>query len=314
MRNLAQILALIGLALLMGCQGQDGGGIQGVSAAVTPFERQMSRGEYLFRLSGCVQCHTQSPAQPLAGGYALKTQFGIFYSPNITPAQTGLAKWQESDFVKALREGISPAGSPYYPAFPYSNYTKLTDQDLHELWLYLRSQPPIERANQAHDLSFPYNIRELNHVWRFFNFKSECEDAGPFGCLKAKGAYQAVASKSTEWNTGAYLVEGVLHCTQCHTPRDSLGGLKTNQWMAGAHLFGEKYPAPNLTPDPTTGLGTWQNQDFVSFFKTGLDLSGDPVGGEMARVIRLETALLTDGDLAGVIAYLRDLPAVTNNP
>lgn len=276
--QLAVALALgLGLATTAGAQG---GG-------------DRARGEYLAKAGGCLGCHTEARqgATPFAGGRELKSPFGTFYGPNITPHPVhGLGKWRESDFVKAMREGVRPDGAHYFPAFPYTSFTKITDGDLRDLWAYLQSLPPSERPNRPHDLPFPFNLRFLVWFWKFLNFTP-----GPLATDPGKGP--AVAR-------GAYLVEALGHCGECHTPRDFLGGLKSTAY-AGTLDGPGGAKVPNLTP---TGIGQWGDADLKEFLSSGLTPEGDVAGGEMAEVIRNSTSQLTGDDLAAIVAYLRTLP------
>ena len=257
------------------------------------------RGAYIFHAAGCETCHTDTAnkGQPLAGGRALKTPFGTFRTPNITPDAThGIGKWSEADFIRAMREGRSPSGDHYYPAFPYTSYTKMTDADLKDLRAYIFTLPASSRANQPHDLGFPYNIRLGVMVWKWLNF--------------TPGALPQVTGKDEAWTRGRYLVEAVGHCAECHTPRDRLGGLVTSRWMAGSKDGAEGEPAPNLTPDMKDGLGEWSDEDIAFALKTGMMPDGDSVGSLMAEVVENGTSKLSDADLAAMAAYLKALPPI----
>lgn len=252
-----------------------------------------ARGEYLAKAGGCLGCHTESGqgATPYAGGRELKSPFGSFFGPNITPHPTaGIGKWSEADFVRAMREGVRPDGANYFPAFPYTSFTKITDGDLRDLWAYLRSLPPSDRPSREHALSFPFNIRLGVLAWKFLNF--------------TPGPLPAIPGASPAVTRGAYLVEALGHCGECHTPRDFMGGLKTGAAYAGSVI--EKAKIPNITP---TGLGKWSDGDLKEFLTSGMTPDGDFAGGEMAEVIRNSTSQLRADDLAAMIAYLRTLPA-----
>jgi len=251
------------------------------------------RGEYLAKAGGCLGCHTEDKkdAAPFAGGRALKTPFGTFFGPNITPhPQAGLGKWTEADFVRAMRHGRRPDGANYFPAFPYPSFTKINDQDLRDLWAYLRTLAPSNRASQPHDLGFPFGWRFLVTVWKWFFFTP-----GPY--LPAPGVPDIVSR-------GAYLVQALGHCGECHTPRNFLGAPKRNRFLAGGK-GPEGKDVPNLTP---TGLEKWRDSDFQDFLVTGIKADGDVPAEAMGEVIRNTTSQLTPQDLAALIAYLRSLP------
>ncbi len=249
------------------------------------------RGEYLSKAGGCVGCHTEAKegAAPYAGGRALKTPFGTFYGPNITPhAEAGIGRWNEADFVRAMREGRRPDGAHYFPAFPYPSFTLIGDADLRDLWAYLRSLAPSSRPSQPHELGFLYRWRFLVGIWKWLFF--------------TPGPFVADPGKNAVLNRGAYLVNALGHCGECHTPRNFLGAKKNSHHLAGA---GGKDGAPNLTP---TRLKKWGDGDLRDFLTTGLSPDGDVVGDTMGEVIQNTTAQLTKPDLEALLAYLRSLP------
>ena len=252
------------------------------------------RGEYLAKAGGCVGCHTVEAKEgskdkpvPFAGGRALKTPFGTFYGPNITPhAEAGIGKWSEADFMRAMREGRRPDGANYFPAFPYPSFTLISDADLRDLWAYLRSLPQSDRQSEPHDLGFFYRWRFSVSFWKWMFF--------------TPGPMAPEASKSAQLNRGAYLVRALGHCGECHTPRNFLGGPKKDSYLGGA-----KDIAPNLTP---TRLKKSSDAELRSFLTTGLTADGDVPAKEMGEVIANTTSQLTPDDLGAMIAYLRSLP------
>jgi mono/diheme cytochrome c family protein len=251
------------------------------------------RGEYLVRAGGCLGCHTEDrkDAVPFAGGRALKTPFGTFHGPNITPhPQAGIGRWTEADFVRAMRHGRRPDGANYFPAFPYPSFTKIRDADLSDLWAYLRTLPPSARANQTHDLWFIFGWRFLVTVWKWFFFTP-----GPY--VNIQGASEIV-------NRGAYLVQALGHCGECHTPRNFLGAPKRGRFLAGGRVPGDR-EAPNITP---SGLELWSDANLKEFFATGVTPDDETASEEMYEVIRNTTSRLTPQDIAAMIAYLRSLP------
>jgi len=259
----------------------------------------LPQGEYLFRAAGCSACHSDEDNQgaPLAGGRALKTGFGTFYVSNITPdPETGIGRWSEDDFRRALREGISPEGRHYYPAFPYTSYTRLSDSDLHALWSYLSSREPVRRMNKPHALPWYLRSRTALAVWKWLYFKP-----GPF---------QPPSGKAPEWTRGAYLVNAVAHCGECHTPRNFLGGFKEALQLAGNPHGVDDTEIPNITPDKKTGIGGWSVSDIADYLETGMTPDGDFAGDLMADVIDHSTSHLTQEDRRAIAAYLKSLPAV----
>ncbi len=259
------------------------------------------RGEALYRLAGCENCHTdrEHGGARLAGGRRLATPYGVFLTPNITPdPETGLGRWREKDFRRALRKGVSPKGEHYYPSFPYTAYTRLSDDDVHALWQYLRSVPAVRRANDAHELPWYLRFRPLLAVWKWLFF-----DAGP---------YRDDAEQSREWNRGAYLVQGPGHCAECHAPRNRLGGFSAGLALAGTPAGPEGRPVPNITPDPETGIGKWKSQELVQYLKAGLRPDGDCAGGLMAEVVDNGLKYLPTGDLNAIAGYVLKQAPVHN--
>ena len=257
------------------------------------------RGLYISQAAGCLGCHTEANegAQPYAGGRALKTPFGTFFGPNITPhPQAGIGRWSEQDFIRAMRQGRRPDGAHYFPAFPYPSFTRIQDQDLRDLWAYLRSLPQSSRANQAHDLRFPFGWRWLVWFWKLLFF-----NPGPLA---------ADPAKSTAINRGSYLVNALGHCGECHTPRNFLGGPKRSRYLAGAELA-EGGGSSNLTP---TRLKSKSDAEVKDFLTTGMTPEGDVAAESMGEVVRNTTSQLTPADLDALVAYLRSLPPLPDEP
>ena len=261
----------------------------------------MSRGEYIYKLSGCENCHTdrEHGGARLAGGRRLSTPLGDFYTPNISPDKaTGLGNWSEADFRRALREGKNPAGQHYYPSFPYTSYTRLSDADIGELWRYLRQQPAVKHANQAHDLPWYLCYRGLLTFWKWLYFDA--------------GAFQPETAKSADWNRGAYLVRGPGHCAECHTPRNPLGGFRSTLALAGTETGPEGGVVPNITPHKQYGIGNWKVGDITQYLESGIRADGDCAGSLMAEVIDNGLKYLSPEDRRGIATYLLDQPAVAN--
>ncbi len=253
------------------------------------------RGEYLAKAGGCIGCHTEEKkdAAAFAGGRALKSPFGTFYGPNITPhPEAGIGRWTEADFVRAMRQGERPDGKNYFPAFPYTSFTKIVDRDLRDLWAYLRTLAPSPRANQEHEMRFPFGWRFLVTFWKWFFF--------------APGPFTNLPGLSDIANRGAYLVQALGHCGECHTPRNFLGGPKTSRFLAGGKGPDGKDVA-NLTP---TLLKKWSDKEVEDILTTGIDPEGDFVAETMGEVVRNTTSQVTPADLKALIAYLRTLAPV----
>jgi mono/diheme cytochrome c family protein len=268
-------------------------------AALAFAQVDAKRGEYLSKAGGCVGCHTETrkDAAPYAGGRALKTPFGTFFGPNITPhRESGIGRWSEADFIGALREGRRPDGAHYFPAFPYPSFTKITDADLRDLWAYLRSLPPHAQPSRPHELGLLYRSRFLVGFWKWLFF--------------TPGAFVPDPQRPPVLNRGAYLVQALGHCGECHTPRNFLGGPKKGRFLAGAKLP-ESGSAPNLTP---TRLKNWSDAELRDVLVSGLLPDGDVLGDTMAEVVRNTTSQLSAQDLDALIAYLRSLPPLPDEP
>jgi mono/diheme cytochrome c family protein len=269
--------------------------------AQAPAADAVARGEYIFNASGCTSCHTdeKNKGPLLGGGVALKTPFGTFYGPNISPdPNAGIGKWSEAEFIAALRDGKDEDGDHLFPAFPYTSFTKMTDADAKDLWAYIKSVPPVATPSKPHDIRFPFNIRFFQVGWKMLFF--------------TPGRFTPDPNKSAEVNRGAYIVEALGHCGECHTQRNLLGGLDHKVALAGNSRGPDDGIAPNITPDQETGIGKWSDADLVDLLKQGMTPDGDFVGGAMAEEVRNSTSKLTDADIRAVIAYLKSLPPVRN--
>ncbi len=257
------------------------------------------RGEYLFHAGGCASCHTDTKDKgpPLAGGAGITTPFGTFFAPNITPDKAhGIGGWTEANFHRAMRRGLAPDGTPYYPVFPYPSFTKITDADLADLWAYLRTVPPSDRASRPQRTDFPFGWRFLLTFWRWFNF--------------SPGPFRPDPSQSAERNRGAYLAVALAHCGECHTPRNALGGLDHDRWLAGNPDGPDGAHMPNITPDMESGIGKWSLSDIELYLSAGMDPSGDAAGSLMAEVVDKSTSKLSDADRKAIAVYLKSLPPI----
>ena len=259
------------------------------------------RGEYLFRAAGGCTCHSNiaKGGAFLAGGRPIKTPFGTFYGPNITPdAETGIGGWSVADFARAMREGIAPDGSHYFPVFPYPAFTNITDADLEDLKAYLDTVPPVRQPNTPHDVTPPFSWRFTVGAWKAMFF--------------TPGPYRPDPERSDGWNRGAYLVTALAHCGECHTPRGALGGLDADLWLAGAKRGPEGELAPNVTPHDATGIGRWSARDIADFLKTGLKPDFDDVQGLMEEAIENGYKYLGDADRAAIAEYVLGVTPIDN--
>ena len=278
--------------------------LAGAAAAVEPDPTSpdpVARGAYVLRAAGCATCHTDVAGGGafLAGGRMLSSPWGAIAVPNITPdPETGIGGWSDEDLVRALRDGKSPTGRTYYPAFPYTAYSGMRHEDMLDLKAYLDTVEPAAASNRPHALRFPFNVRLFLHPWRWLFFARA--PAGP-----APGADERLAR-------GRYLVETLGHCAECHTPRNMLGALKPGRHLAGSRYGPAGVSVPNITPDAETGIGAWSEIDLVFFLRTGFTPSGDDVQGEMREAIDDGLRHLTQADLEAMAAWLKALPAIPN--
>lgn len=267
-----------------------------VSAEALPaYSPNVANGQTVFNAGGCASCHAVvgEPRTMLGGGLAIPSPFGTFYAPNISPhKQNGIGDWTEANFVTAVRKGTSPAGAHYFPSFPYGSYVHATDNDIRDLFAYIKTLPSLSGRPRPHDVNFPFNIRRLVGGWKFLFVDGKPLTSDP--------------KQSATWNRGAYLVNGLGHCAECHSPRNFLGGIVSSQRFAGGpNPEGEGW-VPNITQK---GLKDWSEKEIAWFLKTGELPSGDTAGGSMVRVIK-NTSELNDEDRAAVAAYLKSLPPV----
>jgi len=257
---------------------------------VTGSAEQVRRGEYLARAGNCFTCHSVRGGEPYAGGVAIHTPFGTLFSSNITPdKETGIGTWTADDFWNALHKGKSKDGAYLYPAFPFSNYTKVTKEDADAIYAYFRTVKPVRRANQPHELRFPYNKRNLMAVWRALYFRA--------------GIHRDDPKQSQEWNRGAYLVQGLGHCNACHATRNVLGAVTTDDFSGGL-LPAQNWYAPALSSDRETSLGNWPLDDLTAFLTTGVSQRAATYG-PMSPVIQHSLQYLAPADTRAMATYLK---------
>jgi mono/diheme cytochrome c family protein len=265
------------------------------ATALGPHTPNLDKGRTFFFAGGCASCHAQSKDEPtrLAGGLGLKSPFGTFYVPNISPDRTdGIGGWNEAQFVTAMVKGTSPAGEHYYPAFPYTSYQRIRTEDLRDLFGFLQTLPPVAGRVRAHDLPFPFTVRRGLGLWKLLYLDGE-----PF---------RPDPAKSAEWNRGAYLINGPGHCAECHSPRNFMGGIKSGQRFAGGpNPEGEGW-VPNITQ---ARLKDYSEGDIAEVLATGMTPDGDSVGSSMAAVVR-NTAQLSPEDRKAMAIYIKSLPPV----
>jgi mono/diheme cytochrome c family protein len=268
--------------------------LSGNAFAQTAQADVVARGAYLARAGDCVSCHTAPGGAPYAGGYRLDTPFGYLLAPNITPdAATGIGRWSADDFWRALHQGVNRRGQDMYPVMPFDFYTRVTREDSDAIFAYLRSLPAVNNLVVVNHLRFPFNQRWSMAVWRELYFN--------------EGSYKNDPAKSAAWNRGAYLVEGLGHCSACHSPRNALGGIEKDKAYTGATVDG--WFALNLTSELHTGLGSWTVDQIATYLKTGAVPGKTTALGPMALVAKNSTSQMTDADLTAMATYLKDIPA-----
>ena len=277
---------LVGAALISG-EGQ-----------AEPSAEDVARGKALTDAGNCASCHTANPARPFAGGKLIDTPFGSLTSPNLTPDQdTGIGSWSDATFDRALRYGVAPDGSRYYPAFPYPNFTKLTRQDSLAIRAYLATLVPVRNTPPPLELRWPFNYRIVMRGWNWLFFKP--------------GILMPDQQKSPEWNRGRYLVEGVGHCGACHTPKNIFGADKRDQPFGGGRVQGMF--APRLDGAARSGLKSWTAEDIAEYLQSGRN--GRSHAGElMSEVVVNSTSRMSDGDIRAIAVYLKALPAGAPEP
>lgn len=277
-----------------------------LAALVALPDGDLSRGEMVFWAGGCASCHAAEKATgdaklQLVGGHRFVTEFGTFVAPNISSDTThGIGSWTLPQFANALVRGISPDGEHYYPAFPYASYIRMTDQDIVDLFAYMKTLPASDQASQPHELGFPFNVRRGLGFWKLLNLREDwVVPQVPTG-----------VTDTAAFERGRYLVESLAHCGECHTPRDLSGGLKRSAWMAGAPSPDGKGRIPNISPHES-GIGGWSEQDIAYSLESGFTPEFDSFGSTMADV-QLNMAKLPASDRAAVALYLKSLPAVAS--
>ena len=299
------LLAALSGALLWALWGFDAyyrqSPVNGTQMRHTPSSAQVERGQYLARVGNCVFCHTAPAGEMLAGGRPIQTPFGTVVSSNLTPDSAhGLGRWTQDDFWQALHLGLGPQGQRLSPAFPYTSYSRLTRTDADALWAYLQSVPAVPRSKTDAKMVWPFGTQTALGLWRamyFRPYQNANESSAPAGA-------DAVA-----WTRGRYLVEGLGHCQECHSPRDALGGMRDASRGTGAVLPGLPWYAPSLRD--AAQAGTNDGPALQSFLQTGVG-AGRFAAGPMAEVVLHGTQYLNDQDAQAMAVYLQSL--VPNKP
>lgn len=286
-------MAALGLALA--------GGLSLNAYATEDSAALIKQGEYLSRAGDCVACHTAEggKGQPYAGGYAFPMPMGKIISSNITPSKThGIGNWSEAQFTRAVREGVAADGTSLYPAMPYTEYSKISDEDMHALYVYfMQGVKPVDASPEEKTvLKFPFNLPGVMPVWNLL--------------FLDKSQFKADPAASPEVNRGHYLADGLAHCTSCHTPRNDMLAVDNSRYLQGAVVGG--WFAPNLTSDPVSGIGGWSNDELVQYLKTGHAEGKGQAGGGMAEAVQNSFQYLSDSDLHAIARYLKTVPPVRN--
>ncbi len=260
----------------------------------------IAKGKYLAIAADCGACHTApNQGREMSGGYIISSPLGNIVASNITPSKTaGIGDYTEQDFVKAVRSGINKQGQHLYPAMPYTSYAKISDADMHALYVYfMQGVKADDNVPPQTELPFPFNIRSSMFFWNMLF-------AGDKPFIPAK-------AKSAQVNRGDYLVNALAHCDTCHTPRNALMGQNNDQALSGGSL-GSWY-APNITPDPQAGIGNWSDKDIAQYLKTGHVAGKAQAAGPMAEAVEHSLQHLSDDDINAIVAYLRQIPLVSQN-
>jgi mono/diheme cytochrome c family protein len=257
----------------------------------------VERGEYLARAADCMVCHTTPGGKEYAGGLGFTLPFGTLYSTNITPdKETGIGNYSDQDFLNAVHRGTRRDGARLYPAMPFTSYTYITDADALAIKAYLFSLPPVQAANPVNTLMFPFNQRWAMNFWSvLFNPNTR---------------FAPDASKSPEWNRGAYLAEALAHCGECHTPRNLAFALDNRRKFAGAVAAG--WRAFNISSDKVTGVGGWRDEDLVSYLSVGHATGHGTASGPMGEAVDQSFSQMAPEDIRAVVAYLRSVPPTTS--
>jgi mono/diheme cytochrome c family protein len=286
------ILVVIGAAAFsfLTSPGRQRAGLEPIPAG----QPELENGRTMFFAGGCSSCHAtpeQEDKTRLGGGVALTSAFGTFYAPNISPhPRDGIGRWTPEQCLRAMRGGLSPDGRHYYPSFPYTSYQRMTPADVRDLFVFLKTLPPVEGRAREHDLPLVFTFRRGLGLWKLLFLDGQM--------------FVPDASKSAYWNRGAYLVEGPGHCAECHSPRNIFGAIEADRRFSGGPNPEGKGTVPNITPH---GLKDWTKSDVAEVLLSGATPEGDRVGGAMTAVVR-NTSQLADADRDAMAEYILSLP------
>jgi mono/diheme cytochrome c family protein len=251
----------------------------------------VKKGEYVARAADCMSCHTGDKAKPYAGSYPLLSNYGTIYSTNITTdRETGIGAWSKQDFENALRKGVSKDGTYLYPAMPYTSYAKMTDADMNALWAYMQTVAPYKSTPPKNTLPFPLSVRTGLIAWQ--------------GLYLSADRFAPNTRQNAEWNRGAYLVQALAHCADCHTPRNVAQGPESQHQLGGAQISG--WFAPDISNDPNSKIAYWDVNTLTKFLKTGNSPGNTKSFGPMQEVVHDSLQYLTDADVRAMAVYLKD--------
>jgi mono/diheme cytochrome c family protein len=272
----------------------------GIPPALAQRQPDVTHGQYIYTLGDCAACHTRPGGATLAGGLPLKTPLGTIYTTNITPDRdTGIGAYSFTDFARAVRLGARPDGTRLYPAMPYTAYAKMSDEDVQDLFAYLQKDVAAVKATPpANTLRFPFNQRWSMAFWNVVFLDSAHFKPDP--------------AKDPQWNRGAYVVEALEHCGECHTPRGLAQNLDNGQKFVGTALQGWK--AYNITASKQSGLGGWSDAALASYLSTGHGDGHSSASGPMAEAVDNSLRYATPDDIHAIVAYLRGIAPIDNAP
>jgi mono/diheme cytochrome c family protein len=250
----------------------------------------VKRGRDLAAIGNCNDCHTVRGAKDFAGGLAVPTPFGTIYSSNITPdAETGIGRWSDAAFRRAMQSGVDRDGRHLYPTFPYDHFTNVSDDDNRALYAFVMTRQPVRAQPRENQLSFPLNQRVVVAGWKLLYLRH--------------GTYQPDAAKSAEWNRGAYLVEGLAHCGACHTPRNALGAERTRAAFAGGDVDNwHAYAINSQSPAPVP----WDADALFQYLRHGWHPDHGVARGPMAEVVS-NLSEVPESDVRAIATYMADV-------
>jgi mono/diheme cytochrome c family protein len=287
------VLTVIALALSGVRPKPDLGSVRLVGTA-----EQVERGQYLSSIAGCRNCHSdlRDSDALFAGGRAFETRFGTYYSPNITPdKRTGIGRWKRDEFVVAIQYGVSPKGAHYYPVFPYTALSNMRNEDTLAIYEYLKTVEPVSRENHRNERAL-FVWRNTVQLWKRLFFERKVFQPDPL--------------KSALWNRGRYLADAVMHCGECHTPRNFIGVPDKRRYFSGDDSRSVMNASvPDITQNKETGIGYWSDRHLLHFIKSGERPDGVRVRKEVFGVAFHSMNYLSDDDAKALVEYLKTVPA-----